>query len=553
MADEASDRWASEKEFLVHVEKELERLRLWTSSLNWVNTDAWGQVLRSVHNLRGTAAMVGHPIISEIFDGLEKKLERASDYTEAQLRDHVDFALTQATEALRRPVTPTPGPAEPSSVSTLKTPALTFSPSKQLKPLRIVLLDDDAVFRRLISTVFQRLGMTLFELDHGSDLTPEYLQSQKIDVLMLDVNLPFEDGYSICKRVKASPVGRNVPIVFVSVDGKLESRLFGWQAGAEDFIVKPVDPSELLLRVEFLVEAAALRRKQQLKVGVDYDVFLKDLERQVKHAVSSSESLVLATLSLTNAGADEKKRAPGIKYLLDRFRRGDTLCSPAAGYLMVLQADVTLAAAQKNFATLSARLNQDYSLDCRVGLAQSPTHSKSSADLLAASKEGLDRALQGGKETSVISPDSRVAEEPRQPQVVMIDDDDAFLKYLGGHFAELGLNAVLVSSSERAVEFVRRLKPDLVTLDILMPDPDGLKVLETLKSDPELADIPVIMVSGKGEQEYLVRAFELGAADYVTKPFRLPELDARIRKVLRETHVGLRGSPPPGRGETHSA
>jgi hypothetical protein len=74
MADQTSDRWASEKEFLVHVEKELARLRDWTSSLNWVNTDAWSRVLRSVHNLRSTAAMVGHPIISEIFDGLEKEV-----------------------------------------------------------------------------------------------------------------------------------------------------------------------------------------------------------------------------------------------------------------------------------------------------------------------------------------------------------------------------------------------------------------------------------------------------------------------------------------------
>ncbi len=553
MAEGASDRWATEKEFLIHVEKELERLRVWTSSLNWVNTEAWNEVLRAVHNLRGTAAMVGHPIISEIFDALEKKLEHASDYTEAQLRDQVDFALAQATEALRSPATPTPGPAKPRSVSTPKTPALTFSTPKQLKPLRIVLVDDDAVFRGHISAVFQRLGMTLFELDNGSDLTPEYLQRQKIDVLILDLKLPFEDGYSICKRVKASPAGCNVPIVFVSVDGKLESRLFGWQAGAEDFIVKPVDPSELLLRVQFLVEAAAMRRKQQLKVGVDYDVFLKELERQIKHAVSCKESLVLATLSLTNAGADEKKRALGIKYLLDRLRRGDALCSPAAGYLMVLQADMTLASAQKNFETLSARLNQDYSLDCRVGLAQSPTHGKSSVDLLAASKEALDRALQGGKESSVISPDSGVAEEPRQPQLVVIDDDDAFLNYLGRHFAELGLNAVLVSSSQRAVEFVRRLKPDLVTLDILMPDPDGLKVLETLKRDPQLADIPVIMVSGKGEEKYLVRAFELGAADYVTKPVRLPELDARVRKVLRETRLGLRGSQPAGANDAHPA
>jgi DNA-binding response OmpR family regulator len=71
-------------------------------------------------------------------------------------------------------------------------------------------------------------------------------------------------------------------------------------------------------------------------------------------------------------------------------------------------------------------------------------------------------------------------------------------------------------------------------LDVLMPDPDGLKILQALKADPKLAAIPVMMISAKDVEEYLIHAFDLGAADYVIKPFRLPELKARVRKVLRD-------------------
>ncbi len=75
MADKNwSEGWTSEQDFLLHLEKEIKRLREATSSTNWVNTAAWEEVMRTVHNLRGTSAMIGHPIIARIFEGLEKKL-----------------------------------------------------------------------------------------------------------------------------------------------------------------------------------------------------------------------------------------------------------------------------------------------------------------------------------------------------------------------------------------------------------------------------------------------------------------------------------------------
>ena len=74
----------------------------------------------------------------------------------------------------------------------------------------------------------------------------------------------------------------------------------------------------------------------------------------------------------------------------------------------------------------------------------------------------------------------------------------------------------------------------VLMLDVLMPDPDGLKILAALKADPKLASIPVMMVSAKDDEEHLIRAIDLGAADYLIKPFRLPELKARVRKVLRD-------------------
>src|ERR1700730_17294646 len=90
------EKWATENDFLLHVEKELQRLRETTGSVNWVNTEAWEVVVRTVHNLRGTASMVGHPIISRIFENLERKLNHPENFTDTQLREEVNASLKRA-------------------------------------------------------------------------------------------------------------------------------------------------------------------------------------------------------------------------------------------------------------------------------------------------------------------------------------------------------------------------------------------------------------------------------------------------------------------------
>src|SRR5437763_11593666 len=95
------ESWATETDFILHVEKELRRLFETTREMNWVNSEALGTVTRAVHNLRGTAAMLGHPVLSRIFESLEHKLSHPENYTDSQLREEVDQSLKQAAKSLR--------------------------------------------------------------------------------------------------------------------------------------------------------------------------------------------------------------------------------------------------------------------------------------------------------------------------------------------------------------------------------------------------------------------------------------------------------------------
>ncbi len=121
-----------------------------------------------------------------------------------------------------------------------------------------------------------------------------------------------------------------------------------------------------------------------------------------------------------------------------------------------------------------------------------------------------------------------------RPVILVVDDERDILELLEFNLVKNGYQAVCVSSGEEALRAVRTQTPDLILLDLMLPAIDGLDVCRILKGDPRTRAIPVIIVSAKGEEADVVTGLELGADDYVTKPFSPRVLLARIRAVLRK-------------------
>jgi len=93
----------------------------------------------------------------------------------------------------------------------------------------------------------------------------------------------------------------------------------------------------------------------------------------------------------------------------------------------------------------------------------------------------------------------------------------------------------MASDGAETVDLVRRHAPDLLILDLRLPRLDGFAICEALKADPATRAIPILVLSGLSDLADKVRALELGADDYLTKPFQVPELHARIHSILRRT------------------
>jgi diguanylate cyclase (GGDEF)-like protein len=121
----------------------------------------------------------------------------------------------------------------------------------------------------------------------------------------------------------------------------------------------------------------------------------------------------------------------------------------------------------------------------------------------------------------------------RQRKVLVIDDSQANLILLKAHLGSMGLDALLAESAADGIRTAVEQKPDIILLDVMMPEIDGFEICRQLKADVRTSSIPVIFVSARDQSEDKVSGLKLGAIDYVTKPFNRGELQVRIGIVLQ--------------------
>jgi len=118
-------------------------------------------------------------------------------------------------------------------------------------------------------------------------------------------------------------------------------------------------------------------------------------------------------------------------------------------------------------------------------------------------------------------------------KILVVEDDEDIMELISFNLKQEGYSVVKAATGENAVKQAHSASPDLILLDVMLPEIDGLEVCRRLKGDTKTKQLPVIMVTAKGEESDVVSGLELGAEDYVVKPFRPKELVARVRAVLR--------------------
>jgi len=125
---------------------------------------------------------------------------------------------------------------------------------------------------------------------------------------------------------------------------------------------------------------------------------------------------------------------------------------------------------------------------------------------------------------------------PRQ-KIVIADDDPIVLKFLEALLSDAGYDVATADDGEKALQRIREFQPRLVIMDLVMPYHDGFEITRSLRQSPATRQLPIIILSMKDKESDVLRCFELGADDYIRKPFNALELLARVRKILDRRSV----------------
>jgi phosphate regulon transcriptional regulator PhoB len=121
-------------------------------------------------------------------------------------------------------------------------------------------------------------------------------------------------------------------------------------------------------------------------------------------------------------------------------------------------------------------------------------------------------------------------------KILIVDDEQDIVELLSYNLEKEGFSIVKAYDGEAALGLVLSEKPDLMILDLMLPKMNGLDVCKAIRRNPKTATLPIIMLTAKGEEIDKIIGLEIGADDYITKPFSIKELIARVRAILRRMH-----------------
>ena len=123
-------------------------------------------------------------------------------------------------------------------------------------------------------------------------------------------------------------------------------------------------------------------------------------------------------------------------------------------------------------------------------------------------------------------------EKQKQKIVILAEDDRTIARLIIFKLEKEGFRVIHFLNGEGVVDAVSKILPDIVILDVMMPIQDGISILKEIKANPKIKHIPVVILSAKGQEKDIIKGMEIGASDYISKPFSPSELIVRIKRIL---------------------
>ncbi|MBD0380033.1 response regulator [Paenibacillus sp. WST5] len=555
------------KLFIREFQKQLEQLQSLLMNIpDSPEVDDMQQFYRIVHTLKGSAPVFGYQRIGKLAEDLVRAWEWTQSLTPASegtllVMSTIAESAAASQVALRQmnmeynicltelQMDDQQNPGGGSLLGTLKS--------------RLLLVDDDEVLRSYLT---RRLQMDDCIVDEASDVetAKKLLREHTYDLVTLDLMMHPQSGYELFEFLKEDPTLKWLPLIVLSGRNDLNDKVRCFQLGADDYVMKPFQYEELAARIYSLLkrtknfEQLAFRdpltgvfnrRYFDLQIGmelqrierypapislvfIDIDRF-KSINDGYGHHVGDLVLQGLAHLLQVNLrSTDLLARFGGEEFVI-------ALPNTTAEQAIQIMQGILDKVRLKPVAQYEGHL---FSITFSAGIAAwepglpvAEWISKADEAMYHAKQQGRNRVV-GAQECIISDGSSQTSTSPAMKKRLLIVDDDPILRsILTSHLEHLPIEITHAPDGEEAHRLLQERTFDACILDGMMPKLDGFHLLELLKnnSNPVQRELKVLMLSGKKKEDDLVKGFQLGADDYMTKPFSLVELEARVKRLMQ--------------------
>jgi diguanylate cyclase (GGDEF)-like protein len=426
--------------------------------------------------------------------------------------------------------------------------------ARQVDPSTVLVVDDDPVVLDMLSMMLGDRGLRVVGLQDANGLW-DALEREIPDLLVVDVALPGIGGIDLCKAVRTDPRWQRLPILVLTAHTDGDTVVAAFEAGADDYVPKPVVGAELEARISSHLERSRLHR---LLVETDPLTGVQNrwqseqtMTRLIRLAARQEQPFSLALLDLDR-----------FKSLNDRFghmagdavlrRLGTLLASSVRGEDVVGRwggeefaigmYGMDAAGAVERLAELLERLEGErfaetapaISASFSAGIAQFPRDGDDLERLYRVADQALFRAK--AKRGCIMTADRLVTSPAATTgvDVVVVEDDESLSELLQHALQTRGYSTRCFSDGAEAARALadRELRASVVLLDITLPGLDGFGVLRQLGDGGILGTTKVVVLTARSVEDEVLRALAAGAYDHVAKPFSIPVLMQRIHKAF---------------------
>lgn len=512
--------------------------------LNLLSSVPKNEVYRFLHSVKGTSGTIELGGLMQVTEELLSKLENKSPvvWSKSELKNFL-YPLIEFTYKYENS----------SELATLSETEYHAS-----APL-IQVIDDDVSMLILLKDVLEENGWMVIAHTNPEKAVKQYFE-MKPDCLILDIQLPQKNGFQILQEIQEHNGKHFIPTIMISILSDKETRIKAYKNGADDFMKKPIEIDEFVAKISRHLQRKKLFDKSVLMdelTQVYNRKFLKEnLRRYFNEFKRTRQQFTISILDIDffkkindtygHLMGDQVLKEFA-QYIQRNIRTIDTVYRYGGEEFVIIFPKTTSEQVKKRlnellggFAQIKfSHKDQDFSVTFSAGIYTIESEFITIDDALKEADHSLYEAKRNGRARVECLQRMSSPFEKGIINVSIIDDDIIVRTLLAQMMESVMINQyeLNIQIFENGPDFLKsaHAKEDtdhFLILDGMMPEMDGIEILQQIKQGKNAHNYKVLMLTGRKSKEEIEHALRLGADDYVTKPFNITELQARIERIL---------------------